>query len=156
MSSKKQEHAKQRSKSYGDFVRNLHLAALGLTRSSCQLNRDQYYGRIVGKKSNAARTISSNYKLGDVDEDFFDARASFKLTIQAKKAKAPDLVIECAFDAHFHGQSPIDRKMAERFIAADLRVVVWPYLRQFVYDITSRMVIPPVVVPLSVESQVLG
>jgi preprotein translocase subunit SecB len=62
------------------------------------------------------------------------------------------LVIECTFDAHFHVEAHMAEGFAKQFTESDMRLVLWPYFRQYVFDTTARMAIPPVLVPLSTES----
>jgi hypothetical protein len=58
------------------------------------------------------------------------------------------LRVKATFEGHFHGASPIQREHAERFVSSELRVVVWPYFRQFISDTTARMSVRPIFIPV--------
>ena len=140
----------QREGSYEEFLRSLKLIALGLTTSSTKFDR-YAYAQILDEK-NEVRSISAEYELERAQDDFFDAVAKFRITVSNKKTGLAALSIECTMDAHFHGKKKLEAGLAKRFIASELRLVVWPYFRQFVTDITSRMAIRPIVIPLSTEA----
>ena len=81
----------------------------------------------------------------------FDAIGDFKLTVQDPKTDKAALKIDAQYAAHFQGKKPIDRVLAERFVKSELKLVMWPFFRQFVFDTTGRMAIRPITVPLSTE-----
>ncbi len=151
MPTKKQSRKKPNNKSYEQFLHDLKLLALGLNRSLCDLDRAAYYDRIDERRRNATANISATYRLVEVGDSFFDATATFTLKVQDEKTQTVPLTIECVFETHFHGKQPIDKALAKKVVSSELRVVIWPYFRQFVSDMTTRMAVPQVTVPLSVE-----
>jgi preprotein translocase subunit SecB len=67
-----------------------------------------------------------------------------------KSSSPPAIAVECTYVAHFHCDGcEVTREFAERFTQSELRLVVWPYFRQFVNDATARMAIQPIVIPFS-------
>ena len=144
---KKKQHINSDDKRYEQFVRDLKLVALGIISSSSQLDRSAY-AKIHEGKRNPVRRVAARHKLERVSPDFFEASGAFKLTIQDREAKVTGLVIECVFETHVHGGKPIDKALAKRFTASDLPVIMWPFFRQFVFDMTARMSIPPIMLPL--------
>lgn len=89
-----------------------------------------------------------------VTKDSFNASAKLSLTMEDKANPAsPAVLVECTYIAHFHCDGcEITKDLAERFTKSELRIVVWPYFRQFVNDATSRMAIQPIVIPFSAVS----
>ena len=150
MQRKKRRRIKSNNKGYEAFLRNLKLFGLALTNSSCEVDRPTYF-RLRDKKV-AVRSVAANYELVRVEREFFNAVAKFKLTVDDKNRKERALTIQCTFQTHFHGKEPIDRTFAKQFTISELRLVIWPYFRQFVSDTTARMAIAPIVVPLSTQS----
>lgn len=151
MRTKRKKYTKSGTKGYEEFLRNLKIFGLGLESSASQLDRSAY-ARLHEQKKNRVRNIAATYELVRVEREVFDATAKFKLTVEDKKTKMQPLKIECVFQTHFHGKKPVDKQFAERFTRSELRLVVWPYFRQFVSDMTAKMAIPPIIVPLSTES----
>lgn len=140
--------SKPSANGYAEFLRELQLIGLGLSDCSAKLDRELYFD-VVSKK-NSTRTISSHYELTGVQKEFFDVSAQFSLQVQDKARKSTPLVIECRFIGHFHcGEHGAPQGFADRFCQSELRIVLWPYFREFVSDITSKMAIPPLLVPLA-------
>jgi hypothetical protein len=135
---------------YDQFLRRLKLFGLALDRAECHIDRAAYFA-LLDRRKDAARNISANYELKRVKDDFFDAVARFILEVRDEKGKREALRLTCSFILHFHGDRAVDQSLAKQFTASELRLVVWPYFRQFVSDITARMSIPPVNVPLATE-----
>lgn len=133
------------TRTYEDFVRALQLIGLGLDSCSATLDRDIYFANL---KDGLERKIETKFELEAIGDGFFEPVARFKLTAQDKAGK-PAIRIECAFSAHFHLEGEISNAFAKRFTESEFRVVMWPYFRQFVADLTARMAIPPVLVPFA-------
>jgi hypothetical protein len=102
----------------------------------------------MSQKKGALRLISTEYKLLDAESGYFDANGRFSIVVSEEKKSVPALVIECTFETHFHCKSPVVREMAERFTASELRLVLWPYFRELVFDLCGKMSIPPITIPL--------
>jgi preprotein translocase subunit SecB len=137
--------------SYDEFINKLSLVELRLISSSSKLDSKSLERMITSKASNVTRMISVNYKLKSVGENYFESTAQLGLAFRSQKTKLTPVKVECTFSAHFHVKTPFTKKLAQRFTDSELRLVVWPYFRQFVQDTTARMSIPPVLIPFSVE-----
>jgi len=81
--------------------------------------------------------------------DFFDAEGRFELTVSSKEGDKPALAVECIFTAHIHAAEPVSKEFAKRFAESELWIVMLPYGRYFITDITTRMSIPPIMIPLA-------
>lgn len=132
--------------SYKRFLKQLQLLGLGLVDCSADLRRRLYFDL---QKQGPSKQIAAKYHILDIEEDFFNALAHFELNISDKKGKKHGLSINCGFVAHFHFSDKIQEDYIEQFVATDFRLIVWPYFREFVNDMTARMSIPPLLVPLS-------
>lgn len=134
---------------YKSFLENLDLFALGLESLSSKLDRAAYSKAERDKPRDLVYEITNHFGLSEFDEDHFDVGATF--AFEAKlKGHEPLLVIKATFSAHFHpkGKS-VSKELAEKFAKAEARLVFWPYFRQAVADLTSRMYIRPVTIPLT-------
>jgi preprotein translocase subunit SecB len=141
-----------RDQQYATFLRGIKLSGFGLQESRTVLNRDAYAA--LYEKERLTYRISTDYHTAEVEKDFFNASAKLKLNVEDKKGVMPEAVlIECTFETHFHCDGcRITRDLAERFTESELRLVVWPYFRQFVNDATARMTIQPILIPFSAVS----
>jgi preprotein translocase subunit SecB len=142
----------RRDQQYASFLKGIRLLGFGLQESHTAQNRTLYAE--LYEKSRLARRISTEYRTVEVEKEFFNATAKLTLTVEDKKGPAPPAVIvECTYMAHFHCDGcQITRELAERFTESELRLVVWPYFRQFVNDATAKMTIDPILIPFSALS----
>jgi hypothetical protein len=147
MLQKKKKTLTTSNRSYEEFLRSLDLAAFGLNSTSSRLDRGLYM-RLRRSPEQGMRKIIARYELSRFNDEFFDVLSQFSLTVEDKKTKQMALIIECSFGSHFHGKNPLDEQFAKRFADREHRFVVWPFIRQLVFDLTGRMAIPPVTIPL--------
>jgi preprotein translocase subunit SecB len=94
------------------------------------------------------RSISSNIYLEKHTDIAFDGVVEYTLKIEDKATKTTPVNIECAYQAHFHAPKGFRREDAEAFVREYLAIITWPYFREFVSDMSSKMVIGPVILPL--------
>jgi preprotein translocase subunit SecB len=149
MARKKQNINTKPDKAYETFLKDLSIADLRLISSSSRFDPKADMKLRRAERAVVRAVITASYQLAKVTQEFFDSAAEFKLTVEGSNIKANPITIECVFLGHFHLTTPIKKEMAERFTEADFRLVVWPYLRQFVQDITGKMGVPPLLIPLS-------
>jgi len=142
----------RRDQQYASFLKGIQLLGFGLQESHTFQNRAVYAE--LCEKNRLARRISTEYRSAEVEGDFFNASAKLTLTVGDRKGSAPPaVVVECTYMAHFHCDGcQITRELAERFTESELRLVVWPYFRQFVNDATAKMTIDPILIPFSALS----
>ena len=151
MSAKKSSPT-SRDQRYALFLKGIRLLGFGMLESHTKQDRAAYVE--LHEKNRLTRRISTEYRTMEIDKDFFNASAKLSLLMEDKKAPGALVVgVECTYVAHFHCDGcQITKELAERFTESELRLVVWPYFRQFVNDATSRMAIQPIVIPFSAVS----
>jgi hypothetical protein len=132
---------------YEKFLRSVEPVGLGLSSSLSRLDREVLI-RIRKQRGGATRSISTEYKLTDAADGYFDATGKFVLTVTDGKQSSPALVIECKYESHFHCHAPVNKEFAERFTTSELRLVLWPYFRELVHDLCGKMGIPPLTIPI--------
>jgi hypothetical protein len=142
---------KPNERSYAAFIEGLSLVGLGLKGCSAKLNRGAFFESTKrGKKT--SRVIAQKYNLVDVSNGAFDVEGTYTLTISGPDS-TPALMVDCTFEAHVHVKLPFERSHAERFAKSEMRLLLVPYARQFISNITSQMAIPPIVVPLITRAE---
>lgn len=145
---RKPSHIRRADRAYVKFLQGLGSVVLGLRNCSANLDRSLYQDLIDRRRKDAKRSISGDYRLERVTREYFDCAATVIVSLHDRKTDDAALVIECTFEGHFHGEPPIEREYAQEFTDSGLRIVLWPYLRQFVSDTTNRMTIAPIFLPL--------
>jgi preprotein translocase subunit SecB len=137
---------------YAQFVRSLDLADLKLKSVSASFDHDKLagfekepppapgVGVNIGLELAAVRTFS----------DFFDTISKLAVTFSAAKDGGGEDVfgsINIEFQAKFSSKNA-DQELADRFAKTNLKVIVWPYFREFVYSLTGRFGVPPLLIPI--------
>jgi preprotein translocase subunit SecB len=144
---KTEKKAKQVQLEYADFLKSLQLHVISLKESSCDIDRVPYWQH---KERNLSYKMSA--ECVDIDSDYFDVRAKIEVAMVGGKQRVHLIKIVASFDLHFHADS-ILKPLVDRFCKSDVRLIVWPYFREYVSDVSSRMYVPPVILPLSTEQE---
>ena len=133
---------------YETFLRSVKLYSLALDEMSAKIDRDKYWSPLK-KDDSLVREIGSVFKALNVKDDHFDVEAKFELAISLKSNKFEILTITCTYSAHFHAAPDLNAEAAKQFAKSEAKIIVWPYFRNFVSDMTGRMHIPPITIPLA-------
>ena len=137
--------------SYEQFLKEIQLVDLSLVSSSSLL-REKDYIAASSKKRPLNFSITSKYELNKCGDNFFTSTAKFQVAVEDAKSGTKPIAIECAFVGHFHAGFELMKNDVERFTSSEFRIIVWPYLREFVQQITARMSVLPLIVPLSLRN----
>lgn len=156
---------------YRRFLLQVNLYALGLDSMSAQIERDSYALAHADSAPDVVRIIESSFELIEFNQEQFGVKATFCLKIKYQKRSAGDklppppepeaisvqvdedlLNIKSSFTAQFHCKKTKSVKdHASRFSQSEAKLIFWPYFRQTVSDVTARMSIRPVIVPVSLK-----
>lgn len=128
---------------YTDFIQSLELIIIALRSSSAQIKRDEYF-----KEKERDLSVAVTLKPKRLSRDHFDLQAEAKVKLTGKRSGCV-FDLSATYELHFHGKPPLDAKLVRRFANSDAHVVLWPYLREYVSDVSARMYVPPIVLPVS-------
>jgi preprotein translocase subunit SecB len=138
---------KKRPPDYQEFIRSLELYMIALTESWFKINRDDYW---KDRETERNTTYKVEAKPTEIGDEYFEIRCTLTLDVKAEKEKTPVVHIVASYDLHLHS-SAISKDYVHKFCQADVLLLVIPYFREFVTDITGKMYIPPIVLPLSTK-----
>jgi preprotein translocase subunit SecB len=129
---------------YEAFIKSLKLNVISLKESACEIDRKAYWEH---KERNITYKLTAESL--EIEEDYFDVRAKVEVVMTGGKTKAPTplIKISATYDLHFHAEL-IPKPLLQRFCNSDVRLIVWPYFREYVSDVSARMYIPPMILPL--------
>jgi hypothetical protein len=136
---------------YASFLKVVEPTMVGLNSANVVLDREAFWKAMSNDDSRllVSRELKSRCSLGETHDDAFDAEGSFALRVTERGREEPLLLIECVIAAHLHAPvDSMDREHAKRFAESEAGVLLWPYFREFVTNVTGRMAIPPMTVPL--------
>jgi hypothetical protein len=143
-------NSQQSNEKYEEFLRGLELISVGLKGCSASLDRSSL-SRIWREKK-TARVFKDSYKVTEIGIGYFEASGSFLVRVQESQSASLALLVECEFEAHLHATDPISKAFVGRFVNSEFKLILVPYARQFVASVTATMSIPPLVIPLSINS----
>jgi preprotein translocase subunit SecB len=142
-------------KDYPAFLATVQPVIIGLDSCEARIVRSKYFARKPG--ADELRLFRIDLKPSSIEDDHFDVVASFAVHVRPMdeqgEPETEDLIrVEGEFYAHFHTDSKgsIDEAHVKRFANHEARVVFMPYVRQLVTDLTARMSIPPLMIPIQI------
>jgi preprotein translocase subunit SecB len=131
---------------YDSFLKSVKLFAVALDKTAAELDRVSYW-----QSKDKIREIRASYEANNVVKDHFNVIARIELEITKKTDRAKVLSIDCHYMAHFHAAVGCSQETATKFAQSEAKIIIWPYVRALISDLTARMHIPPVVIPLTLE-----
>jgi len=73
---------------------------------------------------------------------------TYKISLINKENRRKSLGIECTFCLDYISEKGFSGEFFEIFKKHNLPINTWPFFREYVFNITSRMSIPPLTLPL--------
>lgn len=89
--------------------------------------------------------VRSNYI--QKEDQFFTINCTLNLTAGTKQDN-PVIRVKCEYELVFKTEYKITDDFFEVYKQLNLITSIWPFFREFVYNITSRMYLPPLTIPL--------
>jgi preprotein translocase subunit SecB len=126
---------------YRKIVNGLELKNLYLTSCNSSVDRANIGPDVKIKIDDDASFTRSEKKEIEVIQTF-----SIQAKDQASKKKV--LNIKCEYRLIFTSKEDFTEEFFEVFKKVNLPINSWPFFREFVYNMTSRMFIPPLAIPL--------
>jgi preprotein translocase subunit SecB len=106
-------------------------------------DRDQYF-----EHSKHELDVDWTTQLAAQQEESFDVRANVRIRISAPKAK-DFFTLTASYLLHVHAPAPLDPKHIKRFSVSEVRLIVWPYVREYATSVFGRMHVPPAILPVT-------
>ena len=146
MPRKKQNHTLAVDSNYARFLESMVPFGIAVVESKFRLDRDKYF-------ETESKRLSAAWKCTPVEvgDEYFEADAELSVKLTAPKQKKPLVEIMATFRMHIHAAKPINQEYVNRFTNSEVRILVWPYFREYVTGVCGRMHIPPIVLPVSIK-----
>ena len=125
-------------KRYREILKGIQLDTIALRALKANIHRENMEGSMkIEFRENAS------YKN---TEEGFEVSAQYVLIGKNKRRIA--LRVDCTYDLFFTSEEEIDDEFFEIYKEFSLPLNLWPFFRELVHSITSRMNIPPLTLPL--------
>lgn len=148
---KPQSHTPIKPDAYLSFVQSIKLQGVGLDNASVDINRIAL-AQAVAAKHNILINMDANFTVLNRADDSFITSARFDITEHVEGSNEKLVRISCSFSALFNLSTKARADFTDRFARSEAKLVFWPYLRHFVADISYRMSITPILIPLTSET----
>jgi preprotein translocase subunit SecB len=104
---------------------------------------------IFREKLGSENHIDLNFDTEELEQDSFHTifKQKFYVKVTAKELKEPAVTIKCDIIVICESKTEISPEFWEAYKQISLPVITVPYFREFVYSISVKMGIPPIVVP---------
>jgi preprotein translocase subunit SecB len=129
---------------YTDFIKSLNLSVIALSESSAKVDRGKYLN-----EENHAISIGWKSRPATSGDDYFDVLAELTVKVSKPKSQVHFLEIKASYLLHVHCMKDFPKEHVARFCDVEMRLMIWPYFREFVTGMCGRMHIPPVFLPLA-------
>jgi preprotein translocase subunit SecB len=129
---------------YTEFLKSLKLSVIALSDATVKGDRDKYLQA-------PNHVISMGWKSRPVasGQDHFDVLADLTVSVSKPKSQAHFLELAVTYQLHIHCAKKFPAEYLDRFCDSEVRLMVWPYFREYVTSTCGRMHIPPVFLPLA-------
>jgi preprotein translocase subunit SecB len=132
--------------SYSGFLRSLRFMGIALIDSRFLLDREKYF------EDQEERIFSDlSCEISEMKGSHFELKAKMVLQSARGKGQQGSLILDATYLLHFHTRGRAVRDLVAKFAEGEARIVVWPYLREYVSGMCGRGHIPPITLPMAVN-----
>jgi hypothetical protein len=133
-----------------DFIKSIKFNGIGLDKCTSSVDR------LLLTQSREQEVpleieVTISQAVLEHAEDHFVIATDFDLKQRAKGSDELIVSIAATFSARFNLVEPAPEDMVRGFASLEARLIFFPYLRHFVADISYRMSIDTIVLPLTSE-----
>lgn len=132
------------------FIKSIKFAGIGLDRSTVSVDRE-LLARAREDDLPLEIEVTINQSVLSHVSDHFVIGANFDLAQRSKGSDKKIVSIAATFSAKFNLTKAADEELVRAFAALEARLIFFPYLRHFVSDISYRMSIDTIVLPMTSE-----
>lgn len=141
----KGEHGKQAisDEKYQEILKGIELRQVRLVKGLAQLkNTRRTPSHVVVTMTDKGASYENR------DDQCSEVIQSYVVTVREKVERRQFLKIECQFSLLYASAVKFTDEFFEVFSKANVPINTWPYAREFVDNMTSRLQVPSVTMPL--------
>ena len=128
---------------YGEILKELKFNNIYLKKGNFFVDRENFF-----KNEKIELKLSDEAKFKKKKDGTIDVLHNFKLHAFNIGSDKKLLSIECNFCLNFSSKKVFSGDFFEIFKDVNLPINSWPFFREFIFNTTSRMNIPPLTIPL--------
>jgi len=128
-------------KEYNNFVEQIEMDDIRIVAIQVHILDYSYFPTSAEVK----RRTQASYESA---EGQFNVSHRYNLTILDKETREDKAKISVTFYVSYSSKIPINDDLFEIFKVRNLPLNTWPYLREFIHNVTMRLGWPPFIAPL--------
>jgi hypothetical protein len=132
------------------FIKSAKLAGIGLDRCAASVDR-LLLSHASENDEELEIDITMNQSVLAHEDASFVISSDFDLTQHVKGSEKKIVSIVAVFSAKFDLTKPASEELVKGFANLEARLIFFPYLRHFISDISHRMSIDPILLPMTSE-----
>jgi hypothetical protein len=125
---------------YREILNGLRLESISLVEVNAHLDRD-----LLEAPLHIISDSKGKYQKRQNKVTIFD---TYIISVRGKNEDKPAMSIKATFELVFTSNRDFTAGFFEIYKKTNLHLHVWPYMRELVNSLTSRMNIPPITLPL--------
>lgn len=132
------------------FIKSLKLLGIGIDHCEASIDRD-LLAEAKAEKLELETDLAVDYSVITHEQDSFVIGASFRLSQKSKSSAKEIVLISTTFSAKFGLSQPANEELVKAFAHLEAKLIFFPYLRHFVSDMSYRMAIDVILLPMTSE-----
>jgi preprotein translocase subunit SecB len=131
---------------YKAFLRALRLVGIALTESHFRIDRQRYF-----EDEEESIFVDLVCETFEVKERHFELKMKMSVKSSRPRSQSGSLLLEATYLLHYHTRVRTAPELVRRFAENEARIVIWPYLREYVTSMCGRAHVPPISLPMAVN-----
>ena len=137
---------------YLEFLRSVQLKGMGMEQGSFAIQRSRLADAI--KQGQQIQTgFGTKYELHVDEPNQFVVVAVTEVKQRVAESESDIVSINCVFTALFECEPGAVTLLREQFTQNQAKIILWPFIRQFVTEASNHMSIAQILLPMVVLSE---
>jgi hypothetical protein len=132
------------------FIRSVRFSGLGLDRCDAKVDRASL-GVVREENSELEHLVNLRQHVLVHEDNYFVVSFDLELIQRLVNSDVKIVTINASFSGRFDLAAKASEEYVRAFANLEARLIFFPYVRHFVSDLTYRMSIDPIVLPMTSE-----
>ena len=127
-------------KEFKEFIKCINLRNIYVKNSVCKIDKN-----LFSKEKNEV-SVKESFSTGVNQDNYFEVLCNF--LVEIKNGKKIPVSINVIFCMEYNTTIKLKKELFPNLIHGHIKLTIIPYLREFVSGSSTRMGIPPIILPL--------
>ena len=130
-------------KKYSNFIAGIDLEKIYVVGINAKLNKPVS----IAKDRPMSARLDQKAKFRAIKDDFYEIIQTWQLYAAAGDRRKPFFRLTFDFSVTIHSKEKLEQDIFEIYEYNNLTLNTWPYVRELINNITTRMDLPPLTLP---------